>query len=643
MSKPKSKSLNIPNAVPWYLEKKKVFIAIIISCLFLYGNSLTNKYALDDEVVIVKNELVQKGISGIPVLFKSNYDISGKEKYEYRPFTLTTFAIEYQFFKATPFISHLINLALYALGCCLLFNILYKIFNARYGIWLPLLAVAIFVFHPVHTEVVDNVKCRDELLVFVFGMLSWHIAYRFFKGGNYLNLLFFFIIGLIGMLSKRNGVIWIAMAPMIGYFISDKPDWKKMFICFFAATLCYFAFNNFSEYMVGSGTTREHLFFENPLYANNTLQNRTLMALYCFTFYIKLMLLPHPLVYFYGYNTIPFPSLLNVMVITGIFITAGLLFYTFKNFKNKTVELFGIAVFCVGLLPMLNIIEPAAGIVAERFVFSPSVGFCIVIAGLMLKYFKADIASQDIKLLPSKLKTTLLVILVLFSLKTFSRNQDWKNHFTLYLNDIEYVPESAKAHSLLAIEYRKEVMVNNKLTQQQKREFIDNAAFHFGKAIEIYPGYFTAVNNLGAIYYSFYGDVGKAQPLFEKAIKLRPEYFEAYYNLGRCYENKKEYEKAIGIYKKCRELQPETEMVYTDLIKLYLTIKQPDKAIKLNEDNLNKGLNDAFFYENLGNIYVTIGDTATAVKKYQEVLKLKPERQEVNYFVQNYLNTHKQN
>ena len=94
MSKVKLKSIAATESTPWYLIRKKVFIAIAISCLIIYGNSLSNNYALDDEVVLTRNELVQKGIPGIPTLFKSNYDISNKAKYEYRPFTLTTFAIE---------------------------------------------------------------------------------------------------------------------------------------------------------------------------------------------------------------------------------------------------------------------------------------------------------------------------------------------------------------------------------------------------------------------------------------------------------------------------------------------------------------------------------------------------------------------
>ncbi|MES2763000.1 MAG: hypothetical protein V4677_12380, partial [Bacteroidota bacterium] len=91
----------------------------------LYGNSLKNKYSLDDDYVTVTNfpvkgkefspnhKLVSKGFGGIVKIWKSRYAHDSEASFDYRPFVTTTFAIEYAIFGQNPFISHLVNLLLY--------------------------------------------------------------------------------------------------------------------------------------------------------------------------------------------------------------------------------------------------------------------------------------------------------------------------------------------------------------------------------------------------------------------------------------------------------------------------------------------------------------------------------------------------
>lgn len=104
----------------------KIYALILIIFTFiLYGNTLWNKYSLDDDLVIYKNPTVQKGIKGIPEIFTTFYS-EGKQKYEYRPIVKTTFAIEYEVFGENPFISHLINVLLYIATILLIFFLLKK-------------------------------------------------------------------------------------------------------------------------------------------------------------------------------------------------------------------------------------------------------------------------------------------------------------------------------------------------------------------------------------------------------------------------------------------------------------------------------------------------------------------------------------
>ena len=59
--------------------------SFLIAFLF-YGNSISNGFSLDDELVTTTDrkhhENVEKGITGIKAIFSSNYAIDGKQNYE---------------------------------------------------------------------------------------------------------------------------------------------------------------------------------------------------------------------------------------------------------------------------------------------------------------------------------------------------------------------------------------------------------------------------------------------------------------------------------------------------------------------------------------------------------------------------------
>ena len=63
----KKSNIGIPPANTQVLKKNKINVMLVLVAftLIIYGNSILNNYALDDLIVITKNDFVQKGILGI--------------------------------------------------------------------------------------------------------------------------------------------------------------------------------------------------------------------------------------------------------------------------------------------------------------------------------------------------------------------------------------------------------------------------------------------------------------------------------------------------------------------------------------------------------------------------------------------------
>jgi len=215
MAKPTKKNQVAPLATPskWSTNRWYHVIVFLFSFL-LYVNSISNDYNLDDELVTRNHRLTSKGISAIPEIFSSPYyqDASGYS-YEYRPIVLASFAIEHSLFGESAFVSHFINVLLYALVCLLLFVVLKKLLST-YPAIVPFAITILFAAHTAHTEVVCSIKNRDELLGLGFGLLAL-LSVRYALNKNKLAGFFItLVLYCFALLSKSTYVSFAVLIPI---------------------------------------------------------------------------------------------------------------------------------------------------------------------------------------------------------------------------------------------------------------------------------------------------------------------------------------------------------------------------------------------------------------------------------------------
>ena len=85
----------------------------------------------------------------------------------------------------------------------------------------------------------------------------------------------------------------------------------------------------------------------------------------------------------------------------------------------------------------------------ERLIFHSNIGFCIAIAYVLLFIYERVFSkseSQTFEVANWGSRTSLYGVLigigVLFGMKTWERNWDWKNDVTLFLKDVKTMPHS---------------------------------------------------------------------------------------------------------------------------------------------------------------------------------------------------------
>jgi len=290
---------------------RRIIIFFFILSFIIYGKSIGNKYAMDDEYVIRNNSQVHKGIKAIPEIFRTTYVIDDqKSSYEYRPLVKAVYAIEYQFFGENPRISHFFNILLYAISVSFLFFLLVKLFPNYHYIF-PLSVATIFLIHPLHSEVVLSIKNRDELLSFFGCLLSLYFYLKYVETDKKTNIFWGAFFMLFAMLSKRDAMTFYAIIPLTIWFFTSLP-WKRYGLIFLSFLLPLIVFRIGAKSVVND-ISRVVLEWENPLFQHTSVLHRIPTGFYTIYFYLKMYLIPHPLLSYYGYNQVPIATWANVL------------------------------------------------------------------------------------------------------------------------------------------------------------------------------------------------------------------------------------------------------------------------------------------------------------------------------------------
>jgi len=220
----------------------------------------------------------------------------------------------------------------------------------------------------------------------------------------------------------------------------------------------------------------------------------------------------------------------------------------------------------------LNII-PIQTVMAERYLYLPSAGFCIIIAIAYTQVYRW-VSRRE-----SSAKAVLTVLLVLvaggYLYGCLQRNRDWRTRYSLWTSTVESAPGSAIAHNSRGVAFI-------------GRGDIDAAGKEFQTAVELNFQHYRAYNNLGSIYYS-QNKTGAALNQFKKSIEYAPGYYQPYFNIGRVLSDTGRINESIKYYLKAIELNPGYTMGYQQLALAYNKMGEGERAREYRQKALKMG------------------------------------------------------
>ncbi len=589
--------------------KKQALILVFVGVVF-YANSFFNEYALDDGIVIQNNDHVQDGFRGIFKIlstdaYESFYRHMGAKQQlsggRYRPLSVVTFAVEQQIFgssaKVKPpedvaFVRHFMNVLYYILSVVFLFYLL-RNYIFKENQLVAFVACLIFLIHPMHTEVVSNVKSRDEILSFLFIVLTFISVFKYKESKRVQNALLGLLFYFLALLSKEYAVTLLILIPMLT-FIVLKESFLKSILTTLPYIFVAIIYLLIRYKIVGAGAK-----FENPDVLNNPYlyaspPEKLATKIEVLLRYMKLLFYPNPLSSDYSYNTIPFANFSSSGVWASIILHISLVVAAIILFVKRNILSFAITFYLLHLFLISNLIFNVGATMGERMVYHSSFGFAIALAVLIGWLLEKISSAQTKKILAVSFGC---IVVIWCGAKTIKRNAEWKNDQTLFIADAQTVPNSALVNGNAGKAY---IDLSEKPENKaEEKELIKKGIYHLSRAISIHD-----------------------------------KYVNGYLNLGVGYFKLKEYDKAKANWSKAKEIYPSNPFIKRNLDLLGATyfnegmtigsknipeaITWLEKAVEIDSTNVE-------YWYNLGGACFTNKDFAKARNAWGQTLKLKPD------------------
>lgn len=362
-------------------------------------------------------------------------------------------------------------------------------------------------------------------------------------------------------------------------------------------------------------------YVEYPFEINGSTNQRLCISSYALGEYIKLLIKPFPLSYYYGYAQVKLPECWNFWPLVSLLAHILIFIFALIILRNNTILGFGILYYLFSITVYSNFFYPIAGVIADRLVYIASLGFCICAVYIIFKILRIKISeSETYKFRPSFL-VIMLFILSIYSYQTIARNLDWKDHLTLFRNDIKHLDKSAQANYLLATRLVYEAFENKSTVKQTKMR--TEAVYYYKKALEIYPPFFNAQYNLARTY-SMLQDSTNALIEFKKTINLDSTFFDPYFQAALIYEQQGQINESIQYYELIISRFPMEIQAYNNLSLIYFRKKEYIKSLQINQIAIEKITNAYDPLLNIARIYIAIGDKTNALNYFERAYSINP-------------------
>ncbi|HWP66375.1 MAG TPA: tetratricopeptide repeat protein [Candidatus Limnocylindria bacterium] len=390
----------------------------------------------------------------------------------YRPLTVWTFAANHALHGPWPGGYHLTNVALHAGAAALV-----VVVAARLGAPLAAATIAgvLFAVHPVHTEAVASIVGRAEILCAIWVLLALLAHARGGRAGwRWRDVAAVAGCVLAGLLSKEYAVTLVVLLPLLDLLVIDGGSRARFAAGLGTRRLAVYAVVALvaggwlvARHAIGRAAALWPQPWMNPI-AHAPVPERLLTALDVQARAAALLAVPHPLRPDYSAETIPvIDDPASPRALVGIGVALGLVALGVALARRETRALFWLLFAAATWSVVSNLVVPSWVLFAERLVYLPSAGAC-VLAALAVGALASRARWWVAPLLTAVIVTAWMPL-------AWRAQRVWRDERTLAQAMVAASPQSAHAHHVLGRVYAKSGELDRALVELERAIALDPA------------------------------------------------------------------------------------------------------------------------------------------------------------------------
>ncbi|KAM6291439.1 protein O-mannosyl-transferase TMTC3 isoform 1-T2 [Porphyrio hochstetteri] len=623
------------------LKEAAIIVVVVAAC---YWNSLFCGFVFDDVSAILDNKDLHPS-TPLKNLFQNDFwgtPMSEERSHKsYRPLTVLTFRLNYLFSELNAVSYHFLNLVFHVVVCVVFLKVCKLFLDNRSSV----VASLLFAVHPIHTEAVTGVVGRAELLSSIF-FLAAFLSYTKSKGPDntivWTPIAVTVVLVAVATLCKEQGITVVGICCVYEVFIAQGytlpvlldtavqilrgkgsipfsmlQTLLKLIVLMFSTLLLVVIRVQVIQSQLPVFTR-----FDNPA-AVSPSPARQLTFNYLLPVNAWLLLNPSELCCDWTMGTIPLvESLLdirNVATLTFFCFLGSLIVFSvrYPGDSSKTV-LMALCLIVLPFIPASNLFFPVGFVVAERVLYVPSMGFCILVAHGWKKLSNKSVLRKISWV-------CLAVVLFTHALKTLHRNWDWESEYTLFMSALKVNKNNAK-------------LWNNVGHALENEKNFERALQFFIQATQVQPDDIGAHMNVGRTYKNLnktkeaeesYMIAKSLMPQIipgkKYAARVAPNHLNVYINLANLIRtNESRLEEADQLYRQAISMRPDFKQAYISRGELLLKMNKPLKAKEAYLRALELDRTNADLWYNLAIVYIELKDPTEALKNFNRALELNP-------------------
>jgi tetratricopeptide (TPR) repeat protein len=421
-----------------------IVCALCVLVLLVYSNSFQAGFALDNKGLILDDSRVHAVTAeNLGRIAQHTYWWPVGESGLYRPFTTLTYLFNYAVLGngEDPAGYHWLNFLLQLGNVLLVWVLARRLVGPG---WPAAWVAALWATHPVLTESVTNIAGRADLLaaMAVLAGLWIHIRSRETTGRERLGwLVGLLLITTVGVFSKESAVTVLGVVVLYEATCGEKRGRREALIRSTVVVAAPIALMLFMRWRVlSSSAPTVFPFTDNPIVGADFWTGR-MTAVRVLGRYVGLLLWPARLSCDYSYGQIP------LVTGTGLWLAALMTIAALTSavllWRSSRTGFFVAGSALLVLLPVANLLFPIGTIMAERFLYLPSIAFA---AAVVWATWTVARNRHWEKAAPVVLCTAILAL----GMRTLARNQDWRDELTLSTAAVQVSPASFKTHKMRA-------------------------------------------------------------------------------------------------------------------------------------------------------------------------------------------------